>query len=62
MSTETFKKLSKTEMVDFLYDTFDIPKGSARGMNRERLTETYEDCVRNKETHAAIARQASKPR
>jgi hypothetical protein len=62
MSTETFSKLTKTEMVDFLFDTFAVPKGSARGMNREHLIEKYDECVCNDEVHAAIARQASKPR
>lgn len=60
MSSTMFEKLTKTEKVDFLFERYGIPKGKSRGMNKDRLLIEYLDAARNEETHAAIARQASK--
>jgi len=62
MTRDQFIVADKTTMVDHLHERFGIPKGSARGRSKPRLIEQYDDCVRNEETHAAIARVASKPR
>jgi len=61
VSIETFSKLTKAEKVEFLYERYGIPKGQARSKNAAGLIEIYEDCARDAERHAVIARPASKP-
>ena len=52
---------SKAELVKIFHEEFDHPLGSAKGMTKAMLVEGILSAQRNQETHAAIARVASKP-
>lgn len=60
MNRDEFGGLSNAAMAKHLHERFCVPLGTAKGKSKSALLDTYDTCMRNEETHEAIARAASK--